>query len=188
MNRTSKIILGLAIGATLACALVAMSTLVLVGSAAWALVHWAQTDIAMAGTGAAIAEYSLPPGFGPADVAHVAGFSIISHTGIDGYSHIFLAQLPQALDLDAADVDDQLRQASLRPEIQGMHVVGSRTATIRGQQVRLLVSEGTNHDGQLCRQVVGVFQGENGQVSVLFSAPLAAWDQTAVDGFLASIH
>jgi hypothetical protein len=69
-----------------------------------------------------------------------------------------------------------------------MVVVDEIPATIMGQPVTLVVSEGRNHDGQLYRQVDGMFEGKGGQALVVISGPVQTWDQTVVDEFIASIR
>jgi hypothetical protein len=67
-------------------------------------------------------------------------------------------------------------------------VLGSQSGIIMGQEVELVTSEGTNHEGQADRQVSAIFQGNGGQAMVMFERPVESWDQAEVDGFLASIH
>jgi hypothetical protein len=54
--------------------------------------------------------------------------------------------------------------------------------------VTVVVSEGTNHDNQVYREMNALFQGKNGQAVVNISAPVDRWDQAMVDDFLASIR
>ena len=67
-------------------------------------------------------------------------------------------------------------------------VIENRPATIRGQDVTLIVSEGLNSANVPYRQVTAAFEGKGGPTLLVFSETVGAWDQAAVDEFIASIR
>ena len=69
-----------------------------------------------------------------------------------------------------------------------MTVIENRPVTLRGQEVTLIVSEGVNSENVSYRQISVAFEGKGGPALLLFSESVEAWDQAAVDEFLASIH
>jgi hypothetical protein len=72
------------------------------------------------------------------------------------------------------------------------HVVGTQTATVKGQPVTLTVSEGTvaegSEAGTVFRQVIGVFPGKAGTAMLMVMGKKDTWDEATLDNFLASIR
>lgn len=190
MNTTVKIIIGLIAGIFILCLLSATAGLLLFNTASKTVSQVIQTDQDVTQIAGEIADYDLPAGFGQAYATKVAGFSLVSYTGDDSYSHIFLFQLPAGVHVDQAEIERRFQQASGEPQdqFQKMKVVDRQTGTIRGQSVELVISEGTNHADMPYREVSGIFQGKQGQAAVMISGPIATWDQGMVDSFLASLR
>ena len=192
MNNTVKIILGITAGIVILCLCGAVSGLLLFRSTGWVLSETFNTDAnEVENVSGSIADYTVPAGFGEAYTTQVAGFSMVSYTGDDNHRHIYFFQLPAGIQVDQAEIERQLQDAA--PEdsqrwVDRMEVVDRQPATICGQDVTLVTSEGLNHDKQPFRQVSAMFQGRGGQALVVFSAPVVAWDQAVVDEFLASIQ
>ncbi len=192
MNRATMIFLGLIAALLSLCLCAAGGGYVLVSAGERALAGAIRTDPAeVARISAAIAAYTLPDGFGNPFAYQGAGFSLVGYTGGDGHSHIYLCKVPRYAHLLEGEIKRQIRELAPDPlpsHPAEMALVDRRTATIRGQEVLLLVSEGINSDGELFRQVSGVFQGKNGFTLLAFERPASRWDQAEVDSFLASIQ
>jgi len=192
MNTLAKIVLGFVAVALILCLFSAVGGFLLLRSTGRAIANNIETEPSKANQVAdSIAEYTVPAGFGNPYSVKLAGFSLVGYTGDDGHSHIYLVQVPAYLPLGQADIERQLRENA--PEgsydrTTRMEVIDQQKVTIRGQEVTLLVSEGTNHEGQAFRTVSGMFQGKGGRTLVNVSAPVDAWDQATVDSFLASIQ
>jgi hypothetical protein len=69
-----------------------------------------------------------------------------------------------------------------------MTVIENRTATVRGQEVNVVVSEGLNSDNVSYRQVTVGFQGKGGPAMLVFSDSAELWNLETVDALLASIQ
>ena len=123
-----------------------------------------------------IADYTLPAGFGDGSAVSVAGFSMVSYTGADGHSHIYLIQAPPGLALDQASLERQMHRAIGTDEWAQTTVVDRQPCHIRGQETTLVVSEGLNHDDQRYRSASGLFEGKEGLALVNISAPASSWD------------
>jgi hypothetical protein len=191
MNGTTKLILGIVVGVTLLCVAASAGGLLLLRSAGWALGRAIETDAeTVAEISGSIADYDLPAGFEEAYATRLAGFSLVSYTGHDEHSHIYLFQLPSYVEIDQAEIERQLQQATGKEgtDWAQTEVVDRQPATICGEATTLVVSEGVNHDKQPFRQVSGMFTGKGGQALVVFETPVSSWDQAVVDGFIASIH
>jgi hypothetical protein len=190
MNTTSKIVLGIVIGLVVLCAAAATAGLLLFRTAGKALIQTVNTDPVVAmDLSNGIADYDLPAGFGKPYATNLAGFTLIAYNGDDQHSHIYFFQMPSNIQISQAELESKLREAapnSSRPD--QVKLVGHQTATIRGQQVELALSEGINHDGQAYREITGMFKGNGGQALVLYSSPVTSWDQAKVDQFLSSIR
>jgi hypothetical protein len=192
MNNTAKIIIGLVAGAVVLCLCLGVGGLVLFRSTRSVVGQVFNTEAnKVENVSASIADYTLPDGFGSATTMQLAGFDMISYTGDDSHSHIYFFQLPAGVQLDPEEMERQFRQTageqggSAAREIE---VVDRVSATIRGQETTLVVSEGVNWEGQTFRQVSGIFQGDGGQAFVVFERPVDQWDQAEVDDFIASIQ
>ena len=191
MNRTIKIILGLAAGITVLCLIVSVAGLFLFRSAGKALTGTLQTDAATtAEIASQIADYELPARYESAATVHLAGYNLVGYTGADEHSHIYLAQADSSTGLTMEEIQRHIRQTSDEEEDQmvDVKIVDTVQATIRGQEVNLVISEGLNHDGDVFRQVSGLFEGRGGPAVVIVSGPTATWNQALVDEFIASIR
>jgi hypothetical protein len=191
MSSTAKIILGIIGGITVLCLCLAVAGFALFRWGGYTVTRALNTDPATAANvSSSIAEYTLPAGFGDPFANQAAGFSMVSYTGADNHSHIYLFQLPSYIQVDQAEIERQFRNAgpSGYDNPKTMKVVDSKQGTINGQEVTLVTSEGLNHDGQPYREVAAMFQGKGGQALVVVSGLVSTWDQAVVDSFLASIN
>ncbi len=139
---------------------------------------------------AKIADFSVPAGFSESFAAHLMGYSMVGYLGDDGYSHIYLFQLEAGERVDQAELEKLMQQADPKavPDHTDYTVVGTRPATIMGQDVELMVIDGTNHDGDAYRQVSGSFEARGGHAAVVFERPMSSWNDSELNTFLASIH
>lgn len=145
--------------------------------------------------GARIAEYSVPAGY-----EHMMGMSLMGYDFVviapqnstDGLI-IMLAQFSEAYmqNSDPQSFQEQmqrsLEQQSGRRGIK-MEVVETKTMTIRGQQVEVLILEGTDENGTSMRQLITNFNTESGLGMVMIQSLGEEWDQAVVDQFLKSIR
>jgi hypothetical protein len=191
MNRTFKIFLGLAAGILVFCLILTVAGLLLFRSAGKALTETFQTDVATTSQIATkIADFELPAGYGNEVTAQLAGYSLIGYTGADAHSHIYLVQADSSTGLTMEEIQRHIRQTSDAEEDQmvDVKIVDTVQATIRGQEVNVVISEGPNHDGDVFRQVSGLFEGRGGPAVVIVSGLAATWNQALVDEFIASIR
>jgi hypothetical protein len=102
---------------------------------------------------------------------------------------ILLAQF-QRRDTDPQEMARQLEQAAQQQISRNgvvLKLVETRTVTIRGQQVPLAVSEGSDKGGIVFRRWLTAFKGKSGSVLVLVQGWVNGWDDVALNAFLASI-
>jgi hypothetical protein len=69
-----------------------------------------------------------------------------------------------------------------------MHVVEVRRMVIRGQEVDVLISEGTDESGFVLRQWMSVFPARSGTGMVMIQGLDEFWDEAVAEGFLKSIR
>jgi hypothetical protein len=191
MNTTLKIILAIVAGALLICLAAGVVGIYLFRSAGSAVAGLVETDPEKAvRVGSESFEYDVPEDFTDVFSAELVGYKLTGYTGSDGHSHIYFLQLPADVAVDMSDMESELHKLlpASADSYNDVRVVDSQPVTIAGQDVTLVVSEGTNHDGETFREVSAAFQGKSGQVFFVFSRPSASWDQTEVDNFLASIQ
>ncbi len=144
-----------------------------------------------------IVAYSLPDGYRELGGMNALVFKMVfigSASKTSDSMFIVLMQIPTGANMDEAEMQRQMTQA-MQQQGQGRnmqtHVVGTQTATIKGQPVTLTVSEGTVTEGSdagtTFRQVIGVFPGNAGTAMLMAMGKKDTWDQATLDGFLASI-
>lgn len=187
------IILGVAVGLSVICAVISLASITLLGAVVGsAAVLSTEKDPAAVGAIAAdIADFTPPPGYQSQYGMQLWGFSLVAYDPGDGHSHLILMQVPERFGLDRTALEQQMRRMSRPQDRYGQNepqIVDQKQVQIRGQEVTLLTGEGVNHDGQPYREVSAIFQGKGGPALVVFETPVASWDQATVDAFLASIH
>lgn len=136
----------------------------------------------------AIADFEPPAGYTAEFTASLLGYTVAAYNPGDGHSHLYLIQSEN--EADAEKLDDMLTElvpGSSDPNTR-LTVIENRAATIRGQEVTLVVSDGTNSEGDPYRQVTAAFQGKGGPALLVLSEPIERWDQSAVDAFITSIQ
>jgi hypothetical protein len=135
-----------------------------------------------------IADLDVPEGFTTEFSAEMAGYTLAAYKGTAGPSHLYLIQSDNEADGDELEkMLTQMAPGSSDWETR-MTVIENRPVTIRGQEATVVISEGTNHDGEPYRQATVAFQGKGGPAMIFLSDTVENWDQNAVDAFLASIQ
>ena len=189
MNRSGKIVLILTGGLLALCLFLGAAGYVAWRGTGWFLSQTVESDPATVATVSdAIADYTLPAGFGAGYAINMADFSMVTYTAIDGRSHIYLIQAPPSLALDRDDLEQQMRQASGTDVWTEVRVVDRQPCQVRGQETTLVVSEGVSHDGQRYRSASALFEGNDGLALVNISGPANTWDQAMVETYIESLH
>jgi len=135
-----------------------------------------------------IADFDLPAGYTSEFSAEMLGYTIAAYKGTSGPSHLYLIQ--SAKESDGEELQRMLTQlapGSSDPNTR-MTVIENGIATVRGQEVAVVVSEGVNSENVSYRQITVGFQGKGGPALLMLSETVEGWDQAAVDTFLASIQ
>lgn len=134
-----------------------------------------------------IAELELPEGYAPELTASVGNYTVVSYTPGDGYSHLYLAQsVDPADEYRMEQALDEVVPGGSDPEFR-MTVLETRPVVVRGTNADLVISEGTNSDGEKYLQALVAFDGRGGPALLVFSEPAATWDMEKVEALVASI-
>jgi hypothetical protein len=137
---------------------------------------------------ATIADFDLPVGYQADFSASLMGYTFASFRPDDEHSHLYFIQSEKETDGEKlAQMLDELVPGASDPQTR-MTVIETRPATIREQQVTLVISEGVSSDGETYRQVTAAFQGKGGPALLVLSEPVSRWNQETVDAFLTSIQ
>jgi hypothetical protein len=116
------------------------------------------------------------------------GYSVAAYHPGDGHSHLYLIQSEKESDQEKlAEMLGQLVPGSSDPKSR-LTVVESRPAILRGQEATIILSDGTNSDGEPYRQVTAAFEGKGGPALLVLSEPSERWNQSTVDTFIASLR
>ena len=135
-----------------------------------------------------IADFDLPEGYTPEFSAEMLGYTLAAYKRASGPSHLYFIQSEN--EADGKELERMLTQ--LAPGVSDpntrLTVIENRTTTVRGQEVALVVSEGTNSENVAYRQLTVGFQGKGGPAMLVLSESVELWDQASVDAFLQSIQ
>jgi hypothetical protein len=168
--------------------LTVVSAIVLVAVAACGTLEATNDSQHVAELASKIADFDLPAGYAPEFSAEISGYTLAAYKGTAGPSHLFLIQSEH--EADGAELERMLTKlapGSSDPNTR-MTVIKNSTATVRGQEVAVIVSEGLNHENVTYRQATVGFQGKGGPAMLVFSESLDLWDQETLDAFLQSIQ
>jgi hypothetical protein len=145
---------------------------------------------AAADKAAGIADFSVPQGYQAEMALDLAGYTVVSYNPGDGHSHLYLVQAPTSQDVTPEKLEAMLSQTKTGQKDKNtrLTVVEKRPATIRGQAATLVISEGTNSDGDAYRQVTAAFQGKGGPALLVLEEPVDRWDEARVDQLIASFQ
>jgi hypothetical protein len=137
---------------------------------------------------ATIADFEPPAGYTPEFSSSLQEYTLVSYKGPNAPSHLYVIQSTK--ESDGEELERMLTQLTPGSSDRDsrMTVVENRSVTIRGREATMIVSEGINSENVSYRQVSVAFDGKGGPALLVLSELAEDWDQTAVDGFLASIH
>ncbi len=193
MSRNTKIVLGLVAALVVVClcgAVVLFGGLGLLGSR---IAQNTSSDPGqVANVAHNIADYQLPEGWQGQFSMSIAGVTMAGFRTNDSHGYAMMMQFPASMAGEQATMEQQFQQSMQRQmpgAPQQLQTVGQQQATIRGQQVTLNVSEGTNSsDGVPYHALTGIFQGKGGPVLLAIGGPKATWNEQEVAAFIASIR
>lgn len=135
-----------------------------------------------------IADFDLPEGYTSEFSAEMAGYTLATYKGTSGPSHLYLIQSEKEADGEELQhMLTQLAPGSSDPNTR-MIVIENRPVTVRGQEVTVVISDGTNSDGDPYRQATVAFQGKGGPALLVLSEPMDRWNDETIASFLASIQ
>lgn len=141
----------------------------------------------VAATAGHIADFDLPPGFGPGAASEVAGFRTATYEGDDGQGTIVLVQAPALGNLSAEEVRKSLPLNQEGWEERST-AVESHTVTVNGAPVEVTVSEAQDDAGERYRVASAVADLPTGATLILYQRPLEKWDDAEMLRFYASLR
>ena len=168
--------------------LVALSAIVLAILSSCGTVEATNDAQHVTDTASKIADFALPTDYIPQFSAAMSGYTLAAYQGPSGPSHLFLIQSDK--EADGSELEKALKD--LAPGSSGpntrMTVIENRTATVRGQEVNVVISEGLNSESVAYRQLTVGFQGKGGPALLVFSDSVERWNPETVDDLLASLQ
>lgn len=135
-----------------------------------------------------IADFDVPEGYVSEFSAEMSGYTLATYKGTTDPSHLYLIQSEK--EADGAELERMLTElapGSSNPDTR-MTVVENRPVSVRGQDVTMIISDGTNHEGAAYRQATVAFEGKGGPALIVLSESLELWNDEVVAAFLASIQ
>ena len=140
-----------------------------------------------------IAKYDIPPGYSEQMAIDLGLYRTVSLVATEDSTKpmIMLMGYNQSMGVDNQQMQEQLQRSfEQQTGTPGMTwtTVDERKMTIRGQDVNVIIREGQINGGFTLRQLVAVFEGENGTVLIMIQGEAAGWDDDLINEFLASIQ
>ena len=196
MSKTVKIIIGVIIVLLIVCVCAAGVTFYSAKQIVSQSFTFQEDPEQVANVARGIVDYTLPPGYSEQFGMSIFGFDMVAFGrgqdfGESGGAIILLAQFPQSLGLDQAEMQRQMEQSIQQQsgrQLRGITVVDQVPVTIRDQAVTLTVSEGTDEKGNQVRQITGVFEGKGGTTMLMIMGNPQQWNQAEIDAFINSLH
>lgn len=144
--------------------------------------------------GRQIVDYEMPAGYEEMFAMDMVGVKMVaigtSSVGAD-FMMVVLMQFSPRMEISREEVERQVERALTRQIGLGNAdwvKVGQEEMIINGEPVTMTVREGTTDYGEHLRQISGLFQGKGGPAMLIVTGESEAWDQAAVDSFVASIR
>ena len=197
MSNTAKTILIIAGSLLLVCACFVGAFSVTGIWSAVRFVNWADTNTTrdlyeVAPMIEEIATITLPDGFGSPYGMHFGEITSVGFTSQSKNTHIMLTQFPQGTTANTENMFKLMTQYAVNPESRWNEgrttVIEEKSVNIRGEETKLIISEGTSSDGTQYRSAVATFQGKNGPALVMIAGTLDEWDADMVETFIALIQ
>jgi hypothetical protein len=142
--------------------------------------------------GSEIADFEVPEGFGAPYSIQFADVTLIGYKSPGERSHLLLAQFPEGTSINVEEMLRIIGERSDNPNSiwynTQTEIVEQNPVTIRGQEVTLIISEGTSSDGVEFRMATARFEGRGGSALAMIAGPLSEWDDGMVDDFFTSIQ
>lgn len=135
-----------------------------------------------------IADFDLPNGYRPEFSASFEEYTMVAYKPGDNHSHLYLIQSQNPADAQKLEQELNHIMPGTKDRDTRMTVLETHSITVRGQEATLIVSEGTNGDGELYRQVTLVFASKGGPALLAFSQPVTTWDSIQWQALIASIQ
>ncbi len=146
------------------------------------------TPTRVASLAAKIADFDVPEGYSAQLGIEADGYILVGYTPGTSQGHLYLFQAPPTTTLDADELQTEISHYQPGWRNGRTTVVGTQPIELRGQQVSLVISEGTNSDGKPYREYTAVFQGLGGPALVSITTVEGAWDEAEIMNFLATIQ
>ena len=138
-----------------------------------------------------IVDYTLPPGFREQQASNAFGYKMVMISAGKSITHammITLMEFPAWQGMGREGLPDQFGQMDEEDSELSLGTVTTQTVMIRGRRVTLKTSESTEQDELAYRQAWCSFSSKGGStVMIMAGGTKDAWDQKALDAFLASI-
>lgn len=147
-------------------------------------------------TASEIADYQLPDGYSEQMGMAMFGMKMALFGQGDLKSNqgktmtLALIELPvgdKGADEASAAIKDSASQ-QMGGRLKDAKTVETKDVTIRGETTTLTVTEGSGAGGVTMRQATAVFKAKSGQPAMVMAmGPADAWDDAALDAFVASL-
>lgn len=138
-----------------------------------------------------IADYQLPSGYEEEFVMNILGIKTLFITNPSQGGMIMMMQFNESLFGSSVEMQGQFQESFMQQyDSNGIDFVytGERTVEINGQDVDVLVYEGSDSQGYDHVQWVTTINTENGTVMVMIMGVAYTWDDAEMENFLKSIQ
>lgn len=199
MSKNKKVIVGVIAGAIALCICICVGGWIALKISGKVLQETMVKDTPeeAAATAKEIIDYELPLGY-QEEMAMNMGFmqmvAIMDSQSADvknARPQIIIASMSPNIEADEEEIRLQIQlsmQKSSNRQGYDVKLVEEQEVTIRGQQVNLMIYEGTDESGSPIKQIVsGLFDGKKSKVMLFIMGQESSWNQEEIDLFISSI-
>lgn len=193
MNQNKNLLIGAAVVAGL-CLCAGVVVFLVVGAGVLGVSQSFKTDpTSVAAVAHRIADFDIPSGYRETIGMSLLGYDMIGLTP-DSSSQdgpiIVMMQFTSGV-TDPAQMQQQMEKSLGQQNGTAgtpMQVVETRQETIRGQQVTVTISQGTNQEATTLKRLTAVFKGNAGPTMLMIEGNAAGWDDQVIEDFIHSIR
>jgi hypothetical protein len=199
MSKNTKVILGIIAGVIALCICICVSGWIVLKISGNVLQEAMIKDTPEEAAAIAkeIMDYELPTGYGEEGAMNMGFMQMVivkDFQSIDienARPLIMIASMSPDIEVDEEEIRLQIQlsmQRSSNKQGYNMKLVEEQEITIRGQQVPLMIYEGTDENDVSMKQIVtGLFDGKNSKVMLFIAGKVSNWNQEEIDAFIESI-
>ncbi len=192
MSRNTKIVLGIIGGIVGVCCLIGIVVALVLPRMFEGMAEGFDDPAAAAEVANSIVDYELPAGYQVEGSMNLLVMEMALIVSQDEETVIMLAEFSDFFTGNEQEMQRQMQEAfasQTGSQNADLQFVSSEETTINDAAATLNTYEGTDGNGNAVRQIIGVFESNNGSPAMLMIfGYMDNWDNSSIDSFLESLE